>query len=113
MDHSSFEFSTRERESITATMQTMVRNGLITGEPSRDPQWATATTASNFCRSLLVYSIRYGTNNWSIRFQRCLAISIESACTNRAGDAAVSDGYSPTTCLPWRDVRFKVVREEE
>lgn len=95
---------------FTLTFQDKERiHGKITKVPVWEAEWLTARLVALFNRSLLTQAIKFGVTDWSIVFQRCLGLTLQSTCTCRSGEASVGRYYEDHECLLYKDVLLKVI----
>lgn len=110
--HNSFRLTYDENFRIKDAFATMRNGGKITHAPAREKHWVNSQLILKLSRGLLIDGIRHGVRDWSVLIQKCLALSLQSALTSRAGDITVSHLYDDKHCLRYRDIQLKVVRAQ-
>lgn len=76
--HDAFRLTYDEKCRLLDVLTTLLAEGQITKEPTRDAQWVIARIVCQLTRSLLVEAISHGTLNWSVVVHKCLGLALQS-----------------------------------
>jgi hypothetical protein len=105
--------SAKHQELLLAILHDHETKGLVSTSPIREKQWVSSLLVSSLNNVQLKDAIENGTTSWDVVIAKCLSLSMMTATGSRAGDLAVSNGYTEEASTRLSDMVIKVSKSDD
>lgn len=113
IEYNDFKLSAKHEELLLDILHDQEAKGLVSSSPIREKQWVSSLLISSLNSVQLMDAIKNGTTSWDVVIAKCLSLSMMTATGARAGDLAVSHGYTDEASTRLSDMVIKISKSDD